>query len=34
VRGGYARGRQPNYLHFIHEGPLRVVKPGNAAIAR
>ena len=34
LRSGYARGREPNYLRYIHEGPLNRVKPGSVAIVR
>lgn len=34
LRSGYAHGLEPNYLRYVHEGPLNRVKPGSASIVR
>ena len=34
LRSGYAQGREPNYLRYIHDGPLHRAKPGSVAIVR
>jgi ABC-type nitrate/sulfonate/bicarbonate transport system substrate-binding protein len=34
LRSGYANGKEPNYLRYIHEAPLGRAKPGSVDIVR
>jgi len=34
LRSGYATGKEPNYLRYLHEGPLGRAKPGSVDIVR